>query len=90
MKYQVLLHPKAARALQKLDRQITTEIKKKLGKLRDNPHLGKPLKHSNFSSLRIGDYRAIYEISPKEGRVIVLYISHRKNVYEDFTKMFWV
>jgi mRNA-degrading endonuclease RelE of RelBE toxin-antitoxin system len=87
VKYQVLLHPKAARALQKLDRQITTEIKKKL---RDNPHLGKPLKHSNFSSLRIGDYRAIYEISPKEERVIVLYISHMKNVYEDFTKMFWV
>ena len=90
MKYQVLLHPKAAKALQKLDRQTTIEIKKKLEKLKDNPHLGKPLRHSDFLSLRIGDYRAIYEINPKEGRVIVLYIGHRKNVYEDFTKMFWV
>lgn len=90
MKYQVLLHPKAAKVLQKLDQQITIEIKKKLEKLRDNPRLGKPLKHSDFLSLRIGDYRAIYEINPKGGLVIVLHIGHRKNVYEDFTKMFLV
>lgn len=88
MSFQVLLYPKAAKALQKLDRQIASEVKKKLEKLKNNPNLGKPLKYSNFLSLRIGDYRAIYEIDRKGRRVIVLYLGHRKNVYDDFSKMF--
>ncbi len=49
---------------------------------------GKHLKYSNFWSLRIGDYRAIYEIDRERNRVIVLFIGHRKDVYEDLSKLF--
>jgi mRNA interferase RelE/StbE len=88
VKFQVLLHPKAVSALKKLDRQTALEIKKKLADLKTNPNSGKRLKYSDFLSLRVGNYRAIYEIDRKEKRIIVLYIGHRKNVYEDFSRMF--
>ena len=50
--------------------------------------IGKHLKYSHFWSLRIGDYRAIYEIKRNEKKVIVLFIGHRDDVYEDFSKLF--
>ncbi len=88
MRFQVLLHPKAIGALKKLDRQAAFEIKEKLVKLETNPNFGKRLKYSDFLSLRVGNYRVIYEIDWKEKRVIVLYVGHRKNVYDDFSRMF--
>jgi mRNA interferase RelE/StbE len=85
--YAILLHPKAAKALNKIEEK--TRITNKLKQLQTNPQkAGKRLKHCEFYSLRIGDYRAIYEIDPNQKQVIVLYIGHRKNVYDDFTKIF--
>ncbi len=82
----VFLHQKAARFLEKLDNQIKDRIKEKIKQLEKNPKKGKLLRYSNFRSLRIGNYRVIYEIS--ENRVIVLFIGHRKNVYDDFSRLF--
>jgi mRNA-degrading endonuclease RelE of RelBE toxin-antitoxin system len=42
---------------------------------------------AGFWSLRVGDYRAIYEIDRTKKRVIVLFIGHGKRVYDDFSKM---
>jgi mRNA interferase RelE/StbE len=87
--FAVLLHPKAAKALDKIEKQIKQRIKERLRELRDHPQTsGKQLKYSNFWSMRIGDYRAIYEINREKGQVIVLFIGHRKKVYDDFSKMF--
>lgn len=36
----------------------------------------------------MGDYRAIYEIDRDESRVVVLFVGHRKKVYDDFSKTF--
>jgi mRNA-degrading endonuclease RelE of RelBE toxin-antitoxin system len=36
----------------------------------------------------VGDYRAIYEIDRDESGVIVLFVGHRKKVYDDFSKIF--
>ena len=80
MSYKVLLHPKAAKTLQKLREPTKTRIKQ-------NPKHGKRLKYSSFWSLRIGDYRAIYEINKNQKQIIILYIGQRKNVYDDFTKI---
>ena len=82
MNYKVLLHPKAADFLKKLDEKKREEIKKKLEALKERPEAGKHLK--SFWSLRIGDYRAIYEIGRERNRVIVLFIGHRKDVYDVF------
>lgn len=88
MKYSVFLHPKAASALKKLDKPTKERIKDKLYKLKKFPKRGKHLEHSSLWSLRIGDYRAIYELEIKQKKIIVLYIGHRKNVYDDFSKLF--
>ena len=89
MPFAVLLHPKAARALEKMEKQTRLRMKDRLRELRDRPEkIGKPLKYTNFWSLRIGDYRAIYEIDKRKSQVIILFIGHRKKVYDDFSKMF--
>ncbi|MCW4007495.1 MAG: type II toxin-antitoxin system RelE/ParE family toxin [Candidatus Bathyarchaeota archaeon] len=63
-------------------------MRKALGELTiDAWKAGKPLHPSGFWSTRAGDYRAIYEIDADQNRVIVLFIGHRKTVYDNFTKM---
>jgi mRNA interferase RelE/StbE len=87
--FAVLLHPKAAKELDKLAKQIKDRIIARLKDLRDKPQaLGKILKPSAFWSLRIGDYRVIYKIDKPEKRVLVLSVGHRKKVYDDFSKLF--
>lgn len=53
-------------------------------KLCENPYLGKSLvgNLSPYYRLRIGDYRVIYEIKEDEVVVIIVKISHRKDVYK--------
>jgi len=87
--FTVLLHPKAAKALTKIEEQTRSRITEKLRELRNHPErAGKRLKYSDFWSLRVGDYRAIYEINRDKNQVIILFIGHRKKVYDDFSKMF--
>jgi mRNA interferase RelE/StbE len=87
--YVVLLHPKAAKELQALDEPLRSRIRNRLRELGSDPEkTGKRLKYSDFWSLRIGDYRAVYEIYKDEGQVTVLFVGHRKNVYDDFSKLF--
>jgi mRNA interferase RelE/StbE len=87
--FTVLLHPKAAKELEKIEDTTKTRIVERLRDLKDNPErVGKVLRHSNFWSLRVGDYRAIYEIDRTRRQVIVLFIGHRKKVYDDFSKLF--
>ena len=88
MAFKVLLHPKAAKTLEKIDEKNKVRIKEALKELCSSPEKGgKQLRLSDFWSLRIGDYRAIYEIDRDKNQVLVLFLGHRKNVYDDFTKM---
>lgn len=89
MTFTVLLHPKAVKILEKIEEQIRSRIIEKLRELRNRPErVGKRLKYSEFWSLRVGDYRAIYEINKDKNQVVILFIGHRKKVYDDFSKMF--
>ena len=84
----MLLHPKAAKALQKLDTANKARVKKWLGELAGDPwKAGKQLNPSTYWGLREEDYRAIYEIDKEKNQVVVIFIGHRKNVYDDFAKM---
>lgn len=88
MTFTVLLHPKAARELDRLENQTKRRVRENLKELRNNPDkIGKRLRPSDFWSLRIGDYRAIYEIDSAERRVIILFVGHRSKVYDDFSKI---
>jgi mRNA-degrading endonuclease RelE of RelBE toxin-antitoxin system len=85
MQHEVVLHPKAADFLKKTEKNLKKRLKDKIKTLQKKPNSGKALKYSNFKSLRVGDYRVIYEVKGK--KIIVLFIGHRKNVYEDFVKL---
>ena len=79
MTYQVLLHPKA-KFISELGEPFRARIKHALRELRDSPESkGERLTPSLFCRMRIGDYRAIYEIDRKK-KVLVLYIGHRSRV----------
>jgi mRNA-degrading endonuclease RelE of RelBE toxin-antitoxin system len=82
------LYSNAAKALKKLDEVNKVRIKKALGELALDPwKTGKPLHPSDFWSIRSGDYRAIYEINSSQNQVTVLFVGHRKRVYDDFSKL---
>jgi mRNA-degrading endonuclease RelE of RelBE toxin-antitoxin system len=86
--FEVLLDPRAAKALKKLEDANRTRMKKSLGDVAVDPwKAGKPLYPSHFWGVRSGDYRAVYEINADQNQVIVVFIGHRKNVYDDFSKM---
>lgn len=87
MSYAILLHPKANDFLKNSEKNLKHRLKQKIKELRSNPKKGKKLKHSDFYRLRIGEYHIIYELDIPEKRVSVLYIGHRKNVYDDFSRL---
>jgi len=86
--YRVLLHPKAARFLEKADASVRDQVKQGLRDLENSPERrGERLKHSQFWRIRVGDYRAIYEIDEEKKTVIVLFIGHRRDVYDEFSRL---
>ena len=87
MTYSVLLTPKAAKSLRKIERTVGTRMKRSLAELDKNPEAGEQLKPSRFWKVRVGDYRAIYEIDESQHQVIVLFVGHRKNVYDEFFRL---
>jgi mRNA interferase RelE/StbE len=52
----------------------------------DPVSLGKPLRYSflGHRRIRVGDYRIIYRVDPAAKIVTIVFIKHRKDVYEDF------
>ncbi len=47
--------------------------------------LGKPLRYSflGHRRIRVGDYRVVYRIDPKKMLVTIVFIKHRKDVYDE-------
>lgn len=80
MPYEVILSHEAERFLNKLDNSIIDRIEN----LKEKPRGGKPLVGNlrGFWSLRIGEYRVVYQIIDVQLRIVVIQIGHRKNVYE--------
>jgi mRNA-degrading endonuclease RelE of RelBE toxin-antitoxin system len=61
--FKVFLHPKAAKALEKIDAATKARTKTALKDLAGSPEkAGKQLKLTDFYSLRIGDYRAFVNL----------------------------
>ena len=83
MSYEVVLTAEAEEFLKKHDISVRRRIENKLLMLEKNPELGKPLTAilRGLRSLRIGDYRVIYQIKNAELIVLVIKIGHRRNVY---------
>ena len=89
MSHRVLLHPRAAEFLKRSQGKTSKRIKERLKELEEEPEeKGERLRHSPFYRLRIGDHRAIYMVEEETGRVIILFIGHRREVYDDFSRLF--
>jgi mRNA interferase RelE/StbE len=87
MGFQVLLHPKAHAFLEGLSDDLRKRMRERLLSLARDPKRGTRLKHSEFWRLRVGDHRAIYEIDTTKEQVVVLFIGHRRDVYDDFSRL---
>ena len=88
MSFGVFVHPKAARFLKKTDRSLRRNLTENLAELADSPEeKGERLIRSPFWRLRVGDYHVIYDIDRKHSRVIILFIGHRRDVYEEFSRL---
>ena len=80
MTYELVFSEKFRKKVKKLDKKNQIMILKKIKTLKNYPSAGKPLKSSSgrLRSLRIGKYRVIYRIN---GKIFILVIGHRKDVY---------
>lgn len=83
MPFDIVLSAESEDFIKKCDKDIRNRIIKSLRKLENEPESGKPLTSilTGLWSLRIGDYRVIYQIKNNELIILVVKIGHRKNVY---------
>ena len=70
-------------ALNRSNRKFFQRIIKKIEALEKEPKAGKPLvgNHKGEYSLRVGDYRIVYEINASRKIVFILTAKHRRHVY---------
>ena len=84
MAYRLRFTPAVNKHISKLDRPVATRIKRYLvGLDLTNPRSsGKPLAgESGFWRYQVGDYRILASISGQEVLVLVVAISHRRQMY---------
>lgn len=84
MTYRLVYTEEAARKIQGLDKSIRDRVAKAVGRLRENPELGKRLTGllSDRFSYRVGDWRILYKIRRHELLVLILTVGHRRDVYD--------
>lgn len=86
MQFNILIDPPALKELKKIKKgvpQIFIRICRAIDALAKDPFKGKPLqgnKKGSFS-LREGEYRIVYEVYLNEGKVHVITVGHRKEIY---------
>ncbi len=82
MKYKLKITKNAQKSLSKIDEPFQTKIINKIYFLGNNPYYNaKKLTGRDAYRIRIGSYRVIYEINNDELIVLVINISHRKDIY---------
>jgi mRNA interferase RelE/StbE len=83
MAYDIQIRRKAQKTLTKIPEPYQTRIIDAIRSLSDTPYptnskklIGRPAWR-----IRVGNYRAIYEINDNQLIILVLDIDHRKNIY---------
>ena len=83
MVYNILITETAKKQLAKLDRQTAKRIDKKLREISHEPFLYViRLAGLELYKLRVGDYRVLLSIQKEKLIIMVVEISHRRNVYK--------
>lgn len=84
MAYTIQFKPLALRQLEKLPRDAQKRLAAKIEALRDDPFPAGCKKMTGISDtwrVRVGDYRAVYQVHQRILLVLVLTVGHRKDVY---------
>jgi mRNA interferase RelE/StbE len=84
--YQLYLTDVVERQLARLDKTVTKQIMKKLLKWAERAeavqHEALTGQWSSLYRVRIGDYRAIYDLKRNERILLVVKIGHRREIYD--------
>ena len=88
-KWKMRFTPESSRLLSKLHPENKKLIKQALIELRQNPHAGKDLQEelSGFKSLRLKQYRIIYNINEEKNFIQIYHIGRRRDVYEQLKRL---
>ena len=88
-KWKMRFSPESSRLLSKLNPEKKKLIKRALTELRQNPYMGKNLHEelSGFKSLRLKQYRIIYNIDEENKSIQVYHIGQRRDVYEQLKRL---
>ena len=87
MSYEILVHPKVAKAIKNLPRAQRAKLAEFIEALKDNPV---PFKRFDIRKLegqknryraRLGDFRLTYEVDKKDRIVILLKLERRERAY---------
>ena len=86
MTYRVRLSSHAIREYKKLDPSVKSHLQTGLDALQHHPLTGPKIKRlkgrlQEYYRYRVGDYRIVYMVDPRQGIVYVDYIQHRKEIY---------
>jgi len=81
--YNIFITDTAKKQLAKIDRQTAKRIDKKLREISHEPFLYvSKLSSLDLYKLRVGDYRVLMSIQKDRLIILVVEISHRRNVYK--------
>jgi len=81
--YNIFITDTAKKQLAKIDRQTAKMIDKKLREISHEPFLYvSKLSSLDLYKLRVGDYRVLMNIQKDRLIILVVEISHRRNVYK--------
>ena len=83
MNFSIRIKGSAAKELKRVARKDRTRIVAAIDRLAENPFLGNALKGGmrGLRRLRVGDYRVLYEVREDLLVVLVVSVSHRREVY---------
>ncbi|MDQ3568641.1 MAG: type II toxin-antitoxin system RelE/ParE family toxin [Actinomycetota bacterium] len=83
MRYSVIVQRRAQKRLARFPTNIQDRIERSLQALSDEPRPpgSRKLRGKEGWRIRVGDYRAIYEIDDEAREVIVVDIGHRRDIY---------
>ena len=81
-RYDVLIAASADKELGGMQKMLRQRIIEKFEEIRKDPR-GADSKKLNDATyrVRVGDYRIVYDVNDKEGKVVVTRIRHRREVY---------
>ena len=83
MNYKVVLPEKVSSNLVRIEKRYKEQILVALKGLERDPLLGKKLwgQYKNYCSLRVGEYRIIYQVMASKLIILVIKIGTRQGVY---------